>query len=578
MLEKYYCYDIMGKIELVVGDNYRLDDIWRSVDIKVVEGLLSIGAIIYRELGINNDSRKLLVELDNMKERVDVLRLEKVRLELDMDSKLEELVLKKESEWSRKYELDILAKSHEVEKVSSACEKLREELRKYEMEKASADLVWARKEVELRDEMRKLNESARLAWVQESSKREMMLQEKIESTTLFYTKKELQLEKKLESAHLVWVQKELQSEKTHELARLAWEQKERELQNTIEKVNESARLAWEKKVEDVQKSLQEKLDNASYKERELREKHELAHLAWVKKEGEMRDEMKKTYESAQLACMKEFLSMRDHKKNSVKGKEGENIVEDALREISSISYKDTSRDGNSGDFQFEYKNLSAMIEVKNHETIKTADVEIFLETLGMHENLNSGIFVSIYSTIPHKGNIYYEYINRKVVAYVNLSTVKLEQVVKGLSFFRQLILAHEEYKKSTISDRDEIIACAAAAISDTFSELSQLEKIYTANANCIETLSASNRDLQMRISGISEKYTTLMRIHKVLDKKKVIVEFTEREVKKYMDLSAKERRSKTAILRAWKKSGNNEYFSAGGGFLELLRRAELLEC
>jgi hypothetical protein len=560
MLEKYYCYDIMGKIELIVGDNYRLDDIWRSIDIKVVEGLLSIGAIIYRELGINNDSRKLLEELDSMGKRLESLRIEKDRLELDIVSKVDKLVLEKKSEWSKSWELDILAKAHEVEKVSAACEKLREELRKYEMEKASADLVWVRKEVELRDEMRKLNESAHLAWVQESAKREMMFQEKLESTTLFYTQKELQAEKKLE------------------LARLAWEQKERELQNTIEKVNESARLAWEKKVEDIQKSLQEKLDNASYKERELREKHELAHLAWVKKEGEMRDEMKKTYESAQLACMKEFLSMRDHKKNSVKGKEGENIVEDALREISSISYKDTSRDGNSGDFQFEYKNLAAMIEVKNHETIKTADVEIFLETLGLHENLNSGIFVSIYSTIPHKGNIYYEYINRKVVAYVNLSTVKLEQVVKGLSFFRQLILAHEEYKKSTISDRDEIIACAAAAISDTFSELSQLEKIYTANANCIETLSASNRDLQMRISGISEKYTTLMRIHKVLDKKKVIVEFTEREVKKYMDLSAKERRSKTAILRAWKKSGNNEYFSAGGGFLELLRRADLLEC
>jgi hypothetical protein len=560
MLEKYYCYDIMGKIELIVSDNYRLDDIWRSIDIKVVEGLLSIGAIIYRELGINNDSRKLLEELDSMGKRLESLRIEKDRLELDIVSKVDKLVLEKKSEWSKSWELDISAKAHEVEKVSSACEKLREELRKYEMEKASADLVWVRKEVELRDEMRKLNESARLAWVEESAKREMMAQEKLESTTLFYTQKELQAEKKLE------------------LARLAWEQKERELQNTIEKVNESARLAWEKKVEDIQKSLQEKLDNAAQKERELREKHESAHLAWVKKEGEMRDEMKKTYESAQLACMKEFLSMRDNKKNSVKGKEGENIVEDALREISSISYKDTSRDGNSGDFQFEYKNLSAMIEVKNHETIKTADVEIFLETLGAHENLNSGIFVSIYSTIPHKGNIYYEYINRKVVAYVNLSTVKLEQVVKGLSFFRQLILAHEEYKKSTISDRDEIIACAAAAISDTFSELSQLEKIYTANANCIETLSASNRDLQMRISGISEKYTALMRIHKVLDKKKVIVEFTEREVKKYMDLSAKERRSKTAILRAWKKSGNNEYFSAGGGFLELLRRAELLEC
>lgn len=548
----------MGKIELVVGDDYRLDDIWKSVDVNVVEGLLSIGAIIYRELGINNDSRRLLEELDSMGKRLESLRLEKDRLELDIVSRVDKLVLEKESVWSKKYELDILEKVGEIENMAGVCGRLREELRKYEAEKASADLVWMRKEIELREEMRKLHESARLAWVEESAKREMMLQEKLESTTLFYTQKESQVEKKLE------------------LARLEWEQKERELKNTIEKVNESARLAWEKKVEDIQKSMQEKLDNTIQKERELREKHESAHLAWVKKEGEMRDEMKKTYESAQLACMKEFLSMKD-KKNSVKGKEGENIVESALREISSISYKDTSRDGNSGDFQFEYKNLATMVEVKNHETIKTSDVKIFLETLDSLENINSGIFVSIYSTIPHKGNIYYEYINRKVVAYVNLSTTKLEQVVKGLSFFRELILTHEKYKESTISDRDEIIASAAEAISDTFSELSHLEKIYAANVKCIETLSASNRDLKMRIDGISEKYVSLMRIHKVLDKKKVIVEFTEREVKKYADLSAKERRSKTAILRAWKKSGNNEYFSAGGGFLELLRRSEILE-
>jgi hypothetical protein len=90
----------MGKIELIVGDNYRLDDIWRSIDIKVVEGLLSIGAIIYRELGINNDSRKLLEELDSMGKRLESLRIEKDRLELDIVSKVDKLVLEKKSECS----------------------------------------------------------------------------------------------------------------------------------------------------------------------------------------------------------------------------------------------------------------------------------------------------------------------------------------------------------------------------------------------------------------------------------------------------------------------------------------------
>lgn len=407
----------------------------------------------------------------------------------------------------------------------------------------------------------------------------------------------------------------------NESARIAWAQKEQQLKDEyvvevnkkIESVRQACAGEYSQKIDELSKSL-ESTRQACAKESariealkvehdlDLRTRNEYAttqmkileenytrklenEIALIKVEEA--EEIKVQTRETKLidSCVERMgriiepviSEIQKKKTNYEKGVAGEEEIMRCLSLISGIEVLDTSRRGSSGDIQFSYKELSCLVEVKNHEHCAKSHLDTFVSTV-LKSSLNAGLFVSIRSTIPRKGDVHFEIVDNRVLAYVNYSVISnLEFIVRAMNTIRYITNEHKARADSALGENSTLVGSIGTVISRFHCDYTYLLKMHESNSSAISTLSINNRDLKARIDGMNDELEKLLRAHIVLQTDTKLPTFTAQEVEIFSKLTGTGRRNRDAVMRALHKTGNDTWFDERGGIPELRRLRDISE-
>jgi hypothetical protein len=263
------------------------------------------------------------------------------------------------------------------------------------------------------------------------------------------------------------------------------------------------------------------------------------------------------------------------KTNHEKGKQGEELVYEDLNMIDAAEITDTSKVGFAGDMQVKYNNLHALVEVKNHKSIKSTDVAAFTE-LVQKSKCNSGIFVSIRSSIPMKSNLHFDIIGKKCVCYVRRdSQATVQLALKALDMFMKLMKEHTEYKESQVNDSEVTMKEIGNVISAAFGAFEQMESMRAASVNAMQILRDNHALIKFRLENMTAEFGGLIRKYPTLKTTATpqLMKFTTNEIEKYSKLSASKRKKEHEVLKILHKTDPN-YLTIRGGLQELDRLAE----